>query len=240
MTIFRHATVLLAGLALFALGCDTPEYTDSSMDTILAEPGDLEFDPALADGHLLGDHVEIEPGVWVLESVLEEGDVELIAPEDMDVDLDDLYLAASDGGAHFTCGAVDRDQYADATINSSLFSGNPEWAGDLMAASIYEVRPGLTIKTDLAVVSLDQLAPRRILNNDVRGYVWINGKYVGFLYNRASNREGTAAVGIFSASCVEGQLDVAVVASHAMFDIGHPGRLTIARPLFTSVQCCSL
>ncbi len=239
MTIFRYTSVLLVGLALFALGCDTPEPTDGTMDTILAEPGDLEFDPALADGYLLGDHVEVQPGVWVLESVLEEGEIELVAPEDIDVDLDDLYLAASDGPSHFTCGAVDRDQYADATINASLFSGNPEWAGELMAASVYEVRPGLTINAELAVVSLDQLAPRRIRQNDLRGYVWINGKYVGFLYNRATGREGIAATGIFTASCVAGQLDVAVVASHAMFDIGHPGRLTVARPMFASVHCCA-
>lgn len=241
MTIYRYSAALLACLALFGLGCDT-EPTDSSMDTILADPGDLEFDSALADGHLLGEHVEVQPGVWMLQSVLDEGEIALVDPEEVDFDLDELYLAADDGpsSGHFDCAAIGRDRYSDSTVNGSLFAGNPKWAGELMAVSLYDQRPGLTINTDVAVIALDQVAPRRILKNDVRGYVWINGEYVGFLYNRVTGREGTAAMGIFTASCAAGQLDVAVVAHHAMFDIGHPGRLTIARPLLASVQCCPL
>lgn len=183
--------------------------------------------------------MEVEPGVFLLDTVLERGDIQMVQPEDLQIDLDELYQTASAGGDGPGCRSIMPDSYTDSTVNSSLFAGNPKWAGELLAVSIHEVQPGLTINADAAVISLDQLAPRKIFKNDVRGYVWINGEYVGFLYNRATNREGTAALGIFTGSCEDGSMDVAVSVHHTMLDFGYPGVLKISRPLLASVQCCS-
>ncbi len=237
MTINRYFAACLACMGLLTLGCDTAATDDSS--AALAGPDALEFDPGQADGNPLEAHVEVQPGVFVLDSVLERGDVRLVAPEDLQVDLDDLYLAEDAGDTPFGCRSIRPDSYTDSTVNGSLFAGNPKWAGQLLAASIHETQPGLTVHADVAVINLDQLAPRRIFANDVRGYVWINGEYVGFLYNQAFDREGTAATGIFTASCEAGQLDVMVSVQHTMLDFGYPGMLQISRPLLASVQCCS-
>jgi hypothetical protein len=238
MTTNHIFAACLACLGLLTIGCDTAATDDTSSP--LAEVDEAGFDPAQADGNLLESHVEVQPGVFMLDTVLDKGDVQLVTPEDLQVDLDDLYLAKAGSDGRFDCISVMPDSYTDSTVNGSLFTGNPKWAGELIAASVHDVRPGLTIQAEMAVISLDQLAPRKILKNDVRGYVWINGEYVGFLYNRATNREGTAALGIFTASCDAGQLDVFVVVQHTMLDIGHPGRLQINRPLYASLQCCPL
>jgi hypothetical protein len=236
MRSFWTASIGLLGL-LVVFGCQVD--SGEEVPTVGAGIGEAPA-PVLPEGTTVADHVEVEPGVFLLRSAMESGDVGY-------VQLDEETLGAlldgspPDGvpmnGQAVTCIEADGDGYVENTVNSTLCGGNPHWSGALGVASYYHQDLGVTYDLDVLWLNLNVTAPVLVGVTEVYGFVYVDGAYVGYVHDQRAPGDRAGAVGYWTTACAfGGVMDVRVESFHTMWD-GHEA-LYVSEMMTASVACC--
>lgn len=237
MRLFWTTAFGLIGL-LAALGCgvDTGEEDAPMVGTgILAAPA-----PFLPDGTTPEDHVEVAPGVFLLGSAMDSGEVGYVQLDQETLE-QVLGGAPADGvaknGDALNCINRDGDGFYEETSRHSLFGGDPAWSGSLTVISAYHVEPGLTLDVDLVRARVTAEAPGLVGVAETYGIIRVHGFYVGYIHDYLSPGEVAAAEGYLTLACPQGAaLDVEVKTFHTLWD-GEEA-LYVTEHMAANVPCC--
>ena len=233
-----RATTGLLFLALTACATAAPEDIKSG------------FDPALAEGHSLNEHTEVSPGVYMLNTVIDEGlirfvpDEDPLLPEELDTELD---LRSTAKPKVSTCYNYDYASYNDQTSNSTMWGGNPTWYGTVDAYSYrYTDHTGTTTRYNRVSAYAYTTTPAGVEYLSSMAYVYVNGAYVGYVnHSYSSSTSSTSpsysyAWGSWDVACPRGgSIDVSATLYHQASDYsGAQQYLYIGNTLNASTACC--
>ncbi len=221
-------------LTLLAAGCASS-----------GSPGTEGFDPALADGHVQEEHVEVSPGVYLLDTVVADGSVRYIAEENASSP-EEFSMEGPSGTkavpAVDYCYKYDDDSYSDATTAGKLFGGNPSWYGSATAYSYHYDGPG-PYDSDYNQVSayLYTSSPVASDYNSSTAYIYVNGAYAGYVMNTATGLTSTYAYGTWEAACgADGTISVEAQLYHSIsdYDGARPQSLYVGNTVRARAMCC--
>lgn len=242
----------LALASLSLLACATAPQPDQALPapTPAAAPG---LDLAMTGGLGEADHVELAPGVYGVRSLVEAGEVGL-------VDLSPTYEAAllgavedgltppppvpdddggiDDGGESLDyCYEYASDNYSDSTRNGTMFGGNPSWYGVVSAISYHDARGPRDVRSDYVSAYLYTSAPSRVDYAYAYGYVYMDGRYVGYIYDYLTPGTSAVAYGNFDLKCAgRDSVDISMTTYHYLYD--GQQYLTVGNAVETTVACC--
>ncbi len=196
--------------------------------------------PLLPGGTTAADHVEVEPGVFLLREALDRGDVGY-------AQLDEETMGALLDGRPpdgvpmseqaVTCLETDGDSYYENTVNGTLFGGNPQWNGSLGIASYYYQDLGVTTDLDGLWLHLGQTAPAPVGVSSIYGFVYVDGAYIGYVHDYRAPGDHAGAIGLWTVACPwGGVLDVRVQSFHSLWD-GFEA-IYVSELLTADVPCC--
>lgn len=209
------------------------------------EPG---LDLNLTEGHTAEEHVEVAPGVYMLEEVVDAGEItyhphplppvsdpesqlpwEAPDPEDVRNMISPMYSY---------CYEYDSDFYSDQTSGGSLFGGDPYWYASATTYSYDYESWGYDYHYDQASTYVYTSAPRDVDYVYAYSYVYVNGSYVGYASQYVSGGRIAYAYGTWTAPCSpEGYLALEASTYHYMTVYGEQS-ISVTDTLRSRVMCC--
>lgn len=214
-------------LALFAAGCVTTPEVGS------ADGAALEgYRPELAEGHAAEAHTEVAPGIFLLTDAIERGAVRYV-PEAEEA-------ARRERPEVGYCYNYESATFADELANGSMFGANPSWYGVANAYSYKYDPPGDRYDQDYTQVSAYLWAynAEAVGMVSVSAYVYVNGTYVGYVYDTAMADTLALQYGAFDATCVDGSATVEVKHYLSWYDPRRGQSLSVGQTTTTTVACC--
>lgn len=253
-----NRSVLALSLTALLAACDDgmqPAETSAPLSAAPATDGP-SLDLRRTGGLTEADHVEVAPGVFMVREIALDGDIAFAQMSDPM--LDSFAMAADDGvappppvdpggddtgggggggGGRTYCYNYDSDYYTDSTTAGVMFGGDPSWYGSVTAQSYESSFAGHETRSDYASAYVYTYAPGTIDSVSAYGYVYINGRYIGYMSSSTAPGTYATAYGSWSQRCRAGtSMDLELTASHYMYDGGTS--LSVTTQLAASAACC--
>lgn len=257
-------TRLASTSLLLALAACTTAPTDVATPTAGATAQPTAAMPAL-DLSLTGGldqaaHVEVSPGVFVVRDLYESGEVGFLAlspareaellgaaesgtlpppPLPTDGGIDDGDDPMDDGSEDegSTCFEYESDNYQDSTRGGNLFGGNPSWYGVVSALSYHDTTGPRDVRSDYVSTYLYTSAPSEVDYAYAYGYVYIEGRYVGYINDYLTPGTSAVAYGTWRVSCHEREsVTVDMSTYHYLYDGDQ--YLNVGDKVSATVACC--
>lgn len=217
------------------------------------------LDPAQTGGLTEADHVEVAPGLFVVRDLYESGQVGFVAldpataaaqrdavqagdappPPFPDPDTDGGIDDEGSPDAPTTCYEYGSDSYQDMTRTGETFGENPSWYGTVTAISYHDTRGGRDVRSDYVSTYAYTSASHVPDYIYAYGYVYINGRYVGYIHDDGRGRASYAtAYGTWRVSCIERDaIEVEMQTYHYLYDTD-VASLSIGSSVSATVACC--
>ena len=248
----RHA-LLLSFVAALVAGCDDGAVAPETSAALPALAGP-HLDLNLTGGRVQADHVEVAPGVFMLRELALSDEVayqEL--PEPMLASFMDSFendvapppppvdgggdTGGGSGGGRAYCSNYDSDYYTESTLNGTMFGGDPSWYASVSGSSYHSAFAGHETRSDYVSAYVYTYAPAEIDSVSAYGYVYINGRYVGYMSSSVSPGTYATAYGSWTPTCRAGRTNlIEVTSSHYMYD--GSTTLNVSNTVSASVACC--
>lgn len=237
----RQLAPFLSPLCVLLASCAaTPATSDEDVtgNSVSDDAPTEVYQAAQADGHLQSEHVEVSPGVFLLQSVVDAGDVQYVetdvptSPEDAEA-----RMSAKSKKAQ-SCVKYDQDYYSDNTRAGAQFGGKTYWYGYALAEDYhYDGHPDYDWTGVQAYAYT--YAEKKVDYLYAMTYVRLNGKYVGYTYKTAKNNAYVYSYGTWESSCKGGSLSIDAMTYHYWQDGGAGGdSQSITSNVSASTACC--
>lgn len=259
----RTALSLLALASLTACGTDdlsAPTAAHAQAPRLVGQAPTLDL--ALTGGLTEADHVEVRPGVFVVRTLHERGEVsvldlgaareaELLDAAESGTTPPPPYPGTGEGGGGVdegeeptpgeevgtTCYEYEYDNYTDSTRGRNLFGGNPSWYAVASALSYSDTTGPRPVRNDYVSTYLYTSAPTTVDYAYAYGYVYIEGRYVGYIDDQVNPGTSAVATGVWTVSCRErDSVTVEMQTYHYLYDGDQ--YLNIGDRVTATVACC--
>jgi len=249
----RFVPVLLSALALVACQTGDTPTPGPDFDPAVGPPLDLN----LSAGHAEDEHTEVAPGVFMLTSLHQSGEVtftpalgetllagESLTPDQLPGALEPTFGGGPGGGGPgpSTCYESDYRYYTDSTSAGTLFGGDTTWSASATAYS-YDY-PATSLNSVYAYVTTSGPSFATLDYVYAYAYVYVNERYIGYMTDYQTDDNYAYVYGSWDLPCLDGYLDLKVYTSHYVYDYptgsytGPRQNLSIGNTLEASVTCC--
>lgn len=255
----RH---VLASLALLTACTTAPQ----EVGTAAAPPPPLPsvsaptLDTRLTGGLSQADHVEVAPGVHLVRSLFEAGEVAWVdvpadvaasraadvisgtAPPPPFPDPDGGSGSGEEGDGYVpsaeTCLESASDNYMDSTRTGETFGGNASWYGTVTALSYSDTSAGRESRSNYVSTYAYTSFPRVVDHVSAYGYVYIDGRYIGYMQDYQTDASYATAFGTFWTPCAgRASVTVDMQTYHYLYDVDG-WSLNVGSTVSATVTCC--